>query len=82
HTPLYYSYLNGFGGYKLNVPEGAYEEILYFIKPEKIKAGERVFEVSISKSFIVKTTNREGLTISFIAKKGKPVISGISLVKK
>ncbi|MEO5947219.1 MAG: glycoside hydrolase family 2 TIM barrel-domain containing protein [Chitinophagaceae bacterium] len=103
HTPMYYSYLNGFGSYKIDVPEGTYEVTLNFIEPEKIKAGERIFGVSInnqnlinnldlaadygfcqaiSKSFIVDAKNGEGLTISSIAKKGKPILSGISVVKK
>jgi hypothetical protein len=37
---------------------------------------------AINKSFIVKTSSGKGITISSIAKKRKPVISGISVVKK
>lgn len=103
HTPMYYSYLDSFGSYKIDVPEGTYEVTLNFIEPEKIKAGGRIFDVSInnltiinsldlaadygfcqpvSKSFIVNIKSGEGLAISSIAKKGKPVISGISVEKK
>ncbi|TDG36008.1 hypothetical protein EZJ43_09990 [Pedobacter changchengzhani] len=47
-TPLYYSYLNNLSGYRLDVKPGRYEVELCFAEPNKIKRGERVFNVSIN----------------------------------
>ena len=102
HTPLYYSYLDNVSKYKVDVPDGNYLVELYFIEPEKIQAGQRIFNVSINselvarnmdmssdtgylfadkKSVVTKVINGEGITISLEAIKGKPVLSGLKIIK-
>lgn len=103
HTPLLYSYLDSVSDYRADVPDGIYQVDLYFIEPEKIQKGERVFDVSINKnkvinhldltdesgfciadkkSFVIKVVNGEGLQISLNGIKGKPVLSGIKILKQ
>jgi len=53
HTPLLYSYLDGVKNYRIDVPDGIYQIDLYFIEPEKIQKGERVFNVSINKQKVI-----------------------------
>ncbi|MDQ6610160.1 MAG: malectin domain-containing carbohydrate-binding protein, partial [Bacteroidota bacterium] len=103
HTPLHYSYLDSVTQYKVDVPDGNYDVDLFFIEAEKLKKGDRVFDVSINgqvlindldmadsygfcqavkKTFILKAEEGKGITISFNASKGKPVLSGVSISKK
>jgi beta-galactosidase len=48
HDPLFYSFLEGVDTYKLKVKNGNYKVVLHFIETEELKAGERVFDVSIN----------------------------------
>ncbi|MEP6673674.1 MAG: glycoside hydrolase family 2 TIM barrel-domain containing protein [Ferruginibacter sp.] len=46
--PLYYSYLDSLQTYRFDVKDGTYQLTLYFVEPNNIKAGQRVFDVSIN----------------------------------
>ncbi|MEO8854831.1 MAG: malectin domain-containing carbohydrate-binding protein [Ginsengibacter sp.] len=103
NTPLLYSYLDSVFDYRVDVPDGTYKVDLYFIEPEKMQKGERVFDVGINKNkvinhldltdeagfciadkktFVIKVINCEGIQISLNAIKGKPVFSGIKILKQ
>jgi len=47
-TPLYNYYLNDLAGYRVDVPDGDYRVELFFLEPEELGAGERVFTVLIN----------------------------------
>jgi beta-galactosidase len=53
HTPLMYSYLDSVTNYRVDVPDGIYEVTLFFIEPEKIEKGKRVFDVSINNNTVI-----------------------------
>lgn len=47
-TPVYFTYRRGIGGYRFDVPDGAYEIELRFAEPTAVATGERVFDVSVN----------------------------------
>ena len=74
HTPMYYSSLEGFNSYKIDIPAGTYEVRQYVIDPEK-KIGERIFDVSINNQTLINNTDLaaeygfwQAVSKSFIAK--------------
>lgn len=60
NTGLMYSYLSNVSDYRIDVPDGMYQVDLYFVEPEKIQKGERVFDVSINKRKIMNQLDLTG----------------------
>ena len=50
---MLYSYLDGVTNYRVDVPDGDYKIALFFIEPEKIEKGDRVFDVRINKQKVI-----------------------------
>lgn len=46
--PMFYSYRDSVQAYRFDVADGRYRVALCFAEPEKLKAGERVFDISIN----------------------------------
>lgn len=48
HDPMYYTFLEGMDSYKIKAKNGNYNLTLYFIEPEDLDSGQRVFDVSVN----------------------------------
>ena len=51
--PMYYTYLDDLKRYELKLENGIYNVSLYFIENERLKEGDRVFDVSINDSKVI-----------------------------
>lgn len=53
-VPLYYSYREGITDYRLDVPKGRYQLTLCFAESDTLKAGDRIFDVSVNGDTVIR----------------------------
>lgn len=51
--PMFYTMLDSLGGYRFDVPDGNYALTLCLAEPDKIKNGDRVFDILINDDIVL-----------------------------
>lgn len=60
-VPLYYSYLDSLQSYRFDVKDGKYKVTLYFAESKDLNAGDRVFDIAINNTTLLKNLDLTAL---------------------